>query len=118
MAIGAVDLTNTYALRQASGMFASGKVRGTGEESTGEKSWQAAAQGLGIKPQTTQPVKPAEHVTGVEKPEVIGGNSEQAIASIGARGMRAYDTEMWVNQPMSYMYNDGANVGANLRVLG
>ena len=118
MAIGAVNLTDTYALRQASGMFATGQVRGTGEESTGKKYWEEAAKGLGIPPQTTQPVKPTEQVGGVEKTEVISGNSEQAITSIGARGMRAYDTEMWVNQPTSYMYNDGANVGANFRMLG
>lgn len=118
MAIGAIDFSNTYALREASGMFAAGKVRGTGEESTGERSWQAAAKAYGIQPQTTQPVTPTEHVGGVEKPEVLSGNSESAIASVGARGMRAYDTEMWTNQPIDYMYNNGANVGANFRMLG
>lgn len=77
MAIGAVDLNNTYPLREAA--FTRGKVPLTGEEatgmvtsgkvsSTGKEAWEKAVagyenqkspvQGLGIQPKETQKVNP------------------------------------------------------------
>ena len=119
MAIAPVDINNTSALLQASGMFS--RKAGEGEDS-GAKSWAAAARAEGVKPQTTQPLKPAEGVGGVTGPTgVLEGNSEAAIASVGANGMRAYDTQMWTNQPMAVgTYHNGQQtgvVGGTLRVL-
>jgi len=71
------------------------------DNNSGEAAWKQAAVSQGVKPQTTQPVSPSTEVTkvgGVGK--VLEGNSEAAIASIGARGTLAWDTTMGVNQPV------------------
>lgn len=125
-AIGAVDLSNTYTLRKEA--LTPGKVPSTGKESTemvttgkvsstGKEAWEKASYASGIIPTIIGPVKPAKHVYGVEKPEVLSGNSEEAIKSIGKRGALAFDTTMGVNQPIVYLYDNGANVGANHRYL-
>lgn len=119
--VGAVNFNDTYALRQASGMFA----KGSAEQSTEKnKGWNEAAVAAGYAPQVQTPgvqkLQPTEKVgqTGA----VAEGSSPAAIASIGARGMRAYDTEMGVNQPMAMgTFHRGQQtgvVGGSLRILG
>lgn len=66
MSVEAVNLKNTYTLREAA--FTRGEVHRTGEESTGQKSWEQAVagyenqkspvQGLGIQPKETSKVNP------------------------------------------------------------
>ncbi len=123
MAVGAVNFSDTYALRQASGMFA--KPSGASEQNPDKnKGWNEAAVAAGYSPQVQTPgVQKLQPTEKVGQAQAVGeGSTPQAIASIGQRGMRAYDTEMGVNQPMAMgTFHRGQQtgvVGGELRILG